>query len=95
MAVLQRPTGEGDPLALTEGWRYPDKLQPVIDRIAPRDVAVFSGALDMSKLNFIERWMINKVKAPVGDFRDWEAITAWARAIAAELEEASPAPMVR
>jgi len=32
-------------------------------------------------MNLIEKWMIKNVKAPVGDFRDWDAITAWASAI--------------
>jgi menaquinone-dependent protoporphyrinogen oxidase len=80
------PTGEGEPLELTEGWRLPGKLQPVADRIAPRDTALFHGASDASNLNFIERWMLKNVKAPVGDFRDWQAITAWARGIAEELQ---------
>ena len=79
------PTGEGDALELVQGWRFPGKLQPVADRIGPRDTAVFHGASDVNKLNFIERWMLNRVKAPVGDFRDWEAIAAWATAIADDL----------
>lgn len=41
----------------------------------------------MKKLNLIEKWMINKVKAPLGDFRDWDAITSWATAIADVLKE--------
>jgi menaquinone-dependent protoporphyrinogen oxidase len=81
------PTGEGDPLELTQGWRLPGKLQPVADRIAPRDIAIFHGALDANKLNLIEKWMIKKVEAPVGDFRDWEAITSWATAIGNVLKE--------
>jgi menaquinone-dependent protoporphyrinogen oxidase len=81
------PTGEGDPVELTQGWRFPRALQPIADRIQPRDIAVFHGAADVNKLNFIEKWMLNNVKAPVGDFRDWEAIDAWATAIAAELHE--------
>jgi menaquinone-dependent protoporphyrinogen oxidase len=81
------PTGEGDPLELTQGWRFPEKLQPIADRVAPRDIAVFHGAVDVGKLNFIEKWMIKNVKAPVGDFRDWEAITSWATAIAAVLKQ--------
>lgn len=80
------PTGEGDPAALLQGWRFPGKLQPVVDRIQPRDIAVFHGAVDLNKLNFIERWMLKNVKAAAGDFRDWEAITAWATAIAGELK---------
>jgi hypothetical protein len=31
--------------------------------------------------------MLKNVETPVGDFRDWEAITAWATAIAEELQE--------
>jgi len=81
------PTGEGDPVELTQGWHFPKALQPVADRIRPRDIAVFHGAMDVNKLNFIEKWMIKNVKAPLGDFRDWEAITAWATAIADELKE--------
>jgi menaquinone-dependent protoporphyrinogen oxidase len=81
------PTGEGDPVELLQGWRLPGKLQPIVDRIQPRDVAVFHGAVDVNKLNFIQKWMIKNVKAPVGDFRDWEAITSWAAGIADELKE--------
>jgi menaquinone-dependent protoporphyrinogen oxidase len=81
------PTGEGDPVELVNGWRFPKGLQPIADRIQPRDIVVFHGALDSKKLNFIERWMIKNVKAPVGDFRDWEAITAWAAAVADTLME--------
>jgi menaquinone-dependent protoporphyrinogen oxidase len=82
------PIGEGDPVALAQGWQFPGKLQPIADRIRPRDIAVFHGAVDVGKLNFIEKWMLKNVKAPVGDFRDWEAITSWATDIAAVLKEA-------
>jgi len=81
------PTGEGDPLELMKGWHFPTALQPIADRIQVRDVAVFHGALDRSKLNLIEKWMIKNVKAPVGDFRDWQAIIAWAASIAEALQE--------
>jgi menaquinone-dependent protoporphyrinogen oxidase len=76
------PTGEGDPVELANGWRFPEGLQPVADAIEPRDVTVFHGALDEKKLNFVEKFAINNVGAPLGDFRDWEAIRAWAMSIA-------------
>jgi menaquinone-dependent protoporphyrinogen oxidase len=79
------PTGEGDPVELLQGWRFPSSLQPVIDHIQPRDIAVFHGALDASKLNFLEKWVLNRIKTPVGDFRDWDAIGAWAAEIGKEL----------
>ena len=81
------PTGEGDPVELVQGWRFPGKLQPIADRVQPRDVAVFHGAVDAGKLNFIEKRMLKAVKAPSGDFRDWDAITSWAAAIADALKK--------
>ena len=81
------PTGEGDPVELTKGWRFPKALQPIADRIRPRGIAVFHGGLDPQKLNVVEKWMIKNVKAPLGDFRDWEAITSWAKSIADGLKK--------
>ncbi len=75
------PTGEGDPIQLLKGWRLPKAQQPVADRIHPRDIAVFGGALNPNKMNLIEKWMIKNVKASLGDFRNWDAIDAWAKAI--------------
>ena len=76
------PTEEGDPVELMEGWRFPKALQASADRIRPRDTAIFQGMIDSQKMSGIEKWMIKKVKAPLGDFRDWDAITSWATAIA-------------
>jgi len=81
------PTGQGDALELLKGWRFPKALQPIADRIQPCDIAVFHGNVNMKKLNFIEKWMLKNVQAPLGDFRDWESITSWAKAIAYVLKE--------
>lgn len=81
------PTGEGDPVELVQGWRFPGKLQSIADRIGPREITIFHGAVDANKLNFIEKWMLKNVGAPAGDYRDWEAITSWATAIAEALQE--------
>ena len=83
------PAGEGDPVELLQGWTFPDGLQPIAERIQPRDIAVFHGDVDVEKVNFIERAMIKNVESPVGDFRDWEAITAWATEIAQVLKQTS------
>jgi menaquinone-dependent protoporphyrinogen oxidase len=84
------PTGEGDPIELVAGWRLPETLQPVVDRIRPCDIAVFHGHINPKKLNFIEKWAIKSlVKKPFGDFRDWEAITAWATSIADTLKQSN------
>jgi menaquinone-dependent protoporphyrinogen oxidase len=81
------PTGRGDPVELVKGWRFPQALQPVADRVAPVDIALFQGAVDTQNLGFFGRLAIKNVKAPVGDFRDWNAITVWAGSIAAKLKK--------
>ena len=70
-----------------KGWRFPDGLQPIADRIQPRDIALFHGVLDVKRLGFAEKLIVKGIKAPLGDFRDWEAITAWAESIAEALKE--------
>ena len=74
-------------MELTEGWRFPKSLQPIADRIKPRDITVFHGAVDLEKLNSFYKWIINKVESPIGDFRDWDVITSWASSIAEVLKE--------
>jgi menaquinone-dependent protoporphyrinogen oxidase len=70
----------------------PKEFAEFNERIKPRDVQVFFGALDINRLGFFDR-LVTKTPAarsanlfPVGDFRDWDAIEAWAETIAHELE---------
>jgi menaquinone-dependent protoporphyrinogen oxidase len=76
------PVEKGDPVKLLQGWLYPKFLKPVIDRIKPRDITVFHGVINAGKINFIEKQMMKMVKAEPDDYRDWEAITRWAKGIA-------------
>ena len=93
-ALAERPVwlfssgalGEGDPVELMQGWRFPEAQQEVADRIQPRDVAFFHGVLDTEKLSVPEKLIAKGIKAPTGDFRDWKAITSWAKAIADTLK---------
>jgi menaquinone-dependent protoporphyrinogen oxidase len=67
----------------------PNEFVELKEAIKPRDIRVFFGALDPSKLGFAER-LIRSLPAgrallPEGDFRDWEEIEAWAESIAQEL----------
>jgi menaquinone-dependent protoporphyrinogen oxidase len=76
------PTGKVDPrVQAMRGQSIPEGQRPIIDRIKPRDIAFFLGKIDAVRLNFLERWAIKKVNAPLGDFRDWDAITSWAETI--------------
>ena len=49
------------------------------------EIKVLAGAADPDKLRGFDRWVLKQVKAPTGDFRDWDAIAAWAAEIAAVL----------
>jgi len=53
-------------------------LDPVCEIVQPVDVGLFAGGMDYSKLPFILRVMMKGMKSPKGDFRNWEAIRAWA-----------------
>ena len=83
------PTGKGDPVKLANNWRFPKTLQPIADHIQPQDIALFQGAIALNKLNPLHKWMINKVEAPKGNFRDWEAIVSWATSIGEALKKSS------
>jgi menaquinone-dependent protoporphyrinogen oxidase len=76
------PLGKGDPVQLSKGERFPKSVQSVVETIKPRDVAVFHGYINMQKLNFFERFAFKKAVEMQGDFRDWNAIEAWANKIA-------------
>lgn len=81
------PTDKGKTDELLQGWRFPGNLQPIADRIHPRDIKVFKGVLDPEKLGFFSSWIIKKAKVPTGDFRDWDEIISWANGIADSLKK--------
>ncbi len=63
----------------------PRELTELREALAPRDHRLFFGSLERDALGFGERMVVKAVKAPEGDFRDWDAIRAWAGTIASEL----------
>lgn len=50
-----------------------------------RGYRVFSGRLDRTQLSRRERLIVNAVRAPDGDYRDWDAVAGWAAGVSAEL----------
>jgi menaquinone-dependent protoporphyrinogen oxidase len=63
----------------------PYDAAPLAAITGAREHRVFPGRLDPGLLSFGERAMVTAMRAPVGDFRDWAAVTAWAGDIAATL----------
>jgi len=59
----------------------PDVLKVIEDDLRPPSTGE-------ARIKIHEKSMIKNVKAPVGDFHDWDTLTAWAASIADELKEA-------
>ena len=54
----------------------------VIDATRAVEHRVFAGRLDRKLLSFPEKALVVAVRAPEGDFRDWQAIDEFAAGIA-------------
>ena len=80
------PLGAEDPKPHGE----PSVLPDLIDATHPRGHQIFAGKLDPQSLGLSERLVTRLVRAPAGDFRVWQDIRAWARAIAVALSGAGP-----
>lgn len=59
-------------------------LEPIHQIFKPLESGMFAGKMDTAKLNFLDRTIINMMsegKNPNGDFRNWDAINAWAASL--------------
>ena len=88
-ALAQRPVWlfSSGPLgtAVEDAHEQPRDMAELHDLVRQRDHKVFFGALDARKLGFSERMVVKAVRAPEGDYRDWDDIRAWAGRIVEEL----------
>jgi menaquinone-dependent protoporphyrinogen oxidase len=78
------PTDESGEHAVSEKQRLELEVS-----LRPREHVVFGGRLELADLGFVERKVVKMVKAPTGDFRDWEEIRAFADRIADALAPAA------
>ena len=75
------PAAPGDPTELLSGYRFPPILQDIANRIQPKDIILFNGSLETDSLRWVDRMVARTLNSNVGDFRDWDAIRAWAKHI--------------
>lgn len=78
----------GDPL---EPKEEPADGHRLLGELEAREHRVFPGRVNSSDLGWVERTITKMVKAPDGDFRDFDAIRIWASGIADELVPATAA----
>jgi menaquinone-dependent protoporphyrinogen oxidase len=70
------PKPEEDPVDVAE----------LMKRTEAREHRVFPGKLVKKQLSFPEKAIVMALRAPEGDFRDWDAVRGWAAGIADALQ---------
>ena len=75
------PIGSPPHPAATDSFNVPDLLATT----RARDHQLFGGKLDKASLGLSERALAGALRVPSGDYREWDAVTAWATAIARTL----------
>jgi menaquinone-dependent protoporphyrinogen oxidase len=77
----------GPPEPLPEGTtvEVPPALIGVIERIGPRDVALFAGSLQPHHLGAGLRILARLARSSFTEHRDWTAVERWSRHVAEEL----------
>lgn len=64
----------------------PVDVAAIVDATTPRGHRVFAGKITKSELGFAERAIMIAVRAPEGDFRQWDEISDWANGVADALD---------
>ena len=65
----------------------PVDVSSLVELAGARDHHVFAGKLDRGRMSFGERAIVMALRAPDGDFRDWDDVRTWASSIADALGE--------
>ena len=73
--TLSQPTEKNRAEVLS----YMDPILKAVPEIKPVGIGTFAGAMDYSNLSWLNKKILKSKGTPEGDFRDWNAIRAWAR----------------
>lgn len=92
MPVWLFASGPVEPLPPDRPIDVPPELVAVIERIGPRDVALFAGSLQPHHIGAGLRILAKLSRSSFTEHRDWAAVERWARHIA---EELGPSPKVK
>jgi menaquinone-dependent protoporphyrinogen oxidase len=60
---------------------YLDPVRKEAPKIQPVAVGLFPGAINFSKLSFVDKTIMKAKGATEGDYRDWPAVKTWASAV--------------
>ncbi|MCE5263454.1 MAG: flavodoxin domain-containing protein [Deltaproteobacteria bacterium] len=62
-----------------EALSYMEPILKAVPEIKPVGMGTFAGAMDYNNLSWLNKKILKSKGTPEGDFRDWNAIRAWAR----------------
>jgi menaquinone-dependent protoporphyrinogen oxidase len=85
--VLSKKTDK----TIRQAKEYSDKLYDIAPQVKPISVGGFAGVLDYNKISLVPRLFLKlyliilrvkeKIRVEEGDYRDWDAISSWAKSI--------------
>ncbi len=76
---------DGGPEALRKAEASMDQVRMLVN---PVDAGIFPGRLESGRLSLPDRTIIKLIRAKTGDFRNWEAVRAWAEAVRSKIAPA-------
>lgn len=53
-----------------------------VSKIKPISIGYFGGVLEMKRLDWLARLVVKALRAPEGDYRNWDAIIHWSEEVA-------------
>ncbi|MFA5836828.1 MAG: flavodoxin domain-containing protein [Bellilinea sp.] len=56
-----------------------------ISKVKPISVGYFGGVLELKRLDWLARLVVKALRAPEGDYRNWDAIIHWSEEVAEAL----------
>lgn len=68
----------------------PVDVAPIVEATGAVEHRSFAGRLDKAALGWGEKAIVVALRAPEGDFRDWDAIADWATRIAGSVHASAP-----
>jgi menaquinone-dependent protoporphyrinogen oxidase len=84
------PVGEPQADHSEDAWTVPHKVVERAQQLGVREHVVFGGRVPTPPHGPVQRSMYDNTPPEYRDRRDWDAIAAWARGIAAALPAATP-----
>jgi len=53
-----------------------------VSKVKPISIGYFGGVLEMKRLDWLARLVVKALRAPEGDYRNWDAIIHWSEEVA-------------